>query len=140
MRFALGWAVVATLGFVSCDAAPANREMEATHQVANPSSPATSSGEAKPAEPVATEAGAEASAAVAAPVPIEAGKVTLSPENTKIEFVGVHLPPKQPDPRTGGFEKFSGKLEVDVAAKALKSINVEIDATSLWTQVGGKLT
>jgi polyisoprenoid-binding protein YceI len=66
--------------------------------------------------------------------------VTLTPENTKVEFVGIHLPPKQPDPRTGGFEKLSGKAKVDASGKALQAVSVEIDTTSLWTEVGGRLT
>lgn len=79
-------------------------------------------------------------AAAATPVPVQAGTATLTPENTKIEFVGTHMPPKQPDPRTGGFEKFTGKLQVDAAAKALRSVSIEIDTTTLWTEVGGRLT
>jgi polyisoprenoid-binding protein YceI len=69
------------------------------------------------------------------PVPISNGAIELTPDNTKIEFVGLHLPPKQPDPRTGGFEKFTGKIQVDPTTKALKSITVDIDTTSIWTQI-----
>lgn len=35
------------------------------------------------------------------PVPIESGVVALTPENTKIEFVGTHV--GEPNPRTGVF-------------------------------------
>jgi polyisoprenoid-binding protein YceI len=66
------------------------------------------------------------------PVPIENGVVTLSPENTRIEFVGTHSG-ENPDPRTGTFTKFSGKIEVDAAAKAVKSITIDIDATTIAT-------
>jgi polyisoprenoid-binding protein YceI len=72
--------------------------------------------------------------AAAKPVPVSDGVVTLSPENTKIQFVGVHSPPKKPDPRTGGFAKFSGKAEVDADGK-LKSVSVDIDTTSLFTSI-----
>lgn len=64
---------------------------------------------------------------------VESSTLTLAPENTKIEFVGTHVGEK-PDPRTGGFEKFTGEAVVDRAAKALKSVQVEIDAVSLWTE------
>jgi len=90
----------------------------------------------EPQNRATTPAGAAAPAAVA----VEGGEAILSQENSKIEFVGVHLPPKQPDPRTGGFEKLSGKAKVNTAGKALESLNVEIDATSLWTEIGGRLT
>jgi polyisoprenoid-binding protein YceI len=69
----------------------------------------------------------------AASAGIQSGALVLSPENTKIEFVGTHVGDK-PDPRTGGFEKFTGKLEVDVAAKTVKSVVIDIDTASLWTQ------
>ncbi len=72
-----------------------------------------------------------ASVAVKA-VPIASGKVTLSPENTLIQFVGTHLG-DSPDPRTGNFQKFQGELSVDAKAKTLKSVQVEIDIASLWT-------
>ena len=45
------------------------------------------------------------------PVPIQSGAVTLTPANTRIDFVGTHEGPK-PDPRKGGFAKFSGKVVV----------------------------
>jgi polyisoprenoid-binding protein YceI len=71
------------------------------------------------------------------PVPIESesesGVVVLTPENTKIEFVGTHV--GDPNPRTGVFEKFSGKVEVDLATKSLKFISVEIETDSLWTPI-----
>lgn len=136
----LVWIVgaMAILWMAGCDAATADRAAPA---VVAPADGTPAAVAAAPAEgsPVANTA-AEASAAVAVPAPIEAGKVTLTPENSRIEFVGIHLPPKQPDPRTGGFEKFTGQLTVDAAAKALQSIKMEIDTTSLWTQVGSKLT
>lgn len=69
-------------------------------------------------------------------VPLSDGEANLSPENTKIEFVGTHTGDK-PEPRTGGFEKFSGKIAVD--GGTLKSISFEIDADSMWTEFG-KLT
>ena len=65
-------------------------------------------------------------------VPIELGVAQLSPENTKIQFVGKHTN-ERPD-RTGGFERFIGRVEVNPASNALTSIRVEIQADSLWTQ------
>ena len=80
-----------------------------------------------------------AAAAAAAPTPVKGGVVTLSPANTKIVFVGTHAAPKKPDPRTGNFEKFSGKAEVDAEKKTLKSVAVEIETASLKTEID-KLT
>jgi polyisoprenoid-binding protein YceI len=73
-------------------------------------------------------------ALAATPVPVTGGHATLSPDNTKIQFVGTHSPPKQPDPRAGGFAKFKGKAEVDPATKSLKAVNVEIETASLFTE------
>jgi polyisoprenoid-binding protein YceI len=69
-----------------------------------------------------------------APVPVSGGTATLSPQNTSIRFVGVHTGDK-PDPRTGGFAKFSGKVTVDPATSAIKSISTDIDTTSLYTSI-----
>ena len=68
------------------------------------------------------------------PVPVASGKVALTPENTSIGFVGTHVGAR-PDPRVGGFERFTGTAEVDPASKALKSASVEIQTDSLWTQL-----
>lgn len=59
------------------------------------------------------------------------GNAALTPQNTKIQFVCAHVGAK-PDPRTGGFSKFSGKAEI--AGKALKAISLDIDANSLTTE------
>jgi polyisoprenoid-binding protein YceI len=66
--------------------------------------------------------------------------VRLSPENTKLEFVCIHLPPKAPDPRKGGFDKFAGKAGVDPESKSVKTLSVEIDTTTVRTEIGGRLT
>jgi polyisoprenoid-binding protein YceI len=60
--------------------------------------------------------------------------IALTPENTRIQFVGTHVGPK-PDPRTGGFEKFKGTMELEPATGVLKSVAVEIDTQSLWTEI-----
>ena len=87
-----------------------------------------------PGGPVETTASAEPT-----PVAIEAGVAALGPKNSKIEFIGTHVGPR-PDPRLGGFEKISGKAEVDEATKTLKSVSIDIDTRSVWTQIGGPLT
>jgi polyisoprenoid-binding protein YceI len=91
--------------------------------------PAPAAGEA----PAAAESTARAAAELT-PVKIEDGAATLSPDNTKIEFVGTHSPPKPPDPRVGVFQKFSGAAKVDADAKELQSVSVEIGTASLKTQ------
>jgi len=73
-------------------------------------------------------------ALAATPVPVSGGAATLSPNNTKIQFVGTHSGAK-PDPRTGGFAKFKGKAEIDAAKKTLKSVSVEIETASLFTEI-----
>lgn len=67
------------------------------------------------------------------PVAIRTGTVALSPENTKIQFVGKHRD-LRPD-RTGVFEKFQGEIKVDPSTKAIDSIAVEIEAASLVTGI-----
>lgn len=65
------------------------------------------------------------------PVPLDNGVATLGPENSRIVFVGVHSNPEKPDPRTGGFEKFTGKAAVSDGQ--LKSVELEIDMDSVFT-------
>lgn len=64
---------------------------------------------------------------------IDSGKVTLTPENAKIQFVGSHTD-KSKDDRVGTFGQFSGAVEVDPDSGALKSISIEIDADSVETE------
>jgi polyisoprenoid-binding protein YceI len=79
-----------------------------------------------------------ASGAEGTPVGISEGVATLSPENTRIQFVGTHVGPK-PDPRTGVFTKFSGKVQIDPQSKVIKSITLDIQTNSLETPIA-KLT
>lgn len=67
------------------------------------------------------------------PVAIRTGTVALSPENTKIQFVGKHTD-LRPD-RTGVFERFQGEIKVDPSTKTIESITVEIEAASLVTGI-----
>ncbi|MCO8122009.1 YceI family protein [Stieleria sp. TO1_6] len=71
------------------------------------------------------------------PVPLNSGVATLAPANSRIDFVGTHEGDK-PDPRKGGFEKFSGKASVGDDG-ALESVAFEIETGSLWTEID-KLT
>jgi len=63
-------------------------------------------------------------------VPTTGGAATLTPQNTKIQFVCAHVGPK-PDPRKGGFGKFTGQAVID--GKSLKSVTLDIETTSLFT-------
>lgn len=72
------------------------------------------------------------------PVPIVDGKVELSPETTLIEFVGTHVG-EDPKPRVGGFKKFKGQIEVTDENAGIKSMHLEIDVNSIWTEFS-KLT
>lgn len=70
----------------------------------------------------------------AEPVPVAKGVATISAANSKITFVGTHSGEK-PDPRTGGFAKFTGKVTVDPATKSLTAVTADIDTTSLFTAI-----
>jgi polyisoprenoid-binding protein YceI len=70
---------------------------------------------------------------------IDDGKVKLSPENSKVEFVGTHTG-DDPRPRLGGFARFRGLLTMADEGASVQSLELEFDTTSLWTQLGGKLT
>jgi polyisoprenoid-binding protein YceI len=69
----------------------------------------------------------------AEPVPLEKGVATVSAANSKITFVGTHSGAK-PDPRTGGFGKFTGKVTIDPTTKLLKSVTADIETASLFTE------
>lgn len=64
------------------------------------------------------------------------GKVGITPDNTRIEFIGAHAPGKT-EPRKGEFNKFMGHVDLD--AQELQAIHVDIDTTSLKTEID-KLT
>jgi polyisoprenoid-binding protein YceI len=74
------------------------------------------------------------SVALAESVPLDKGVASISAANSKITFVGTHSGAK-PDPRTGGFTKFTGKVTVDPATKALTGVTADIDTTSLFTPI-----
>jgi polyisoprenoid-binding protein YceI len=74
---------------------------------------------------------AVAASQAAEAVPTQGGTAVLGPQNTKIQFVCAHVGPK-PDPRKGGFGKFSGKAVVE--GKSLKSVSLEIETASLFTE------
>jgi polyisoprenoid-binding protein YceI len=59
--------------------------------------------------------------------------VTLSPENTTLQFVGLHANPEKPDPRTGEFTQFAGTAIVD--ENSLASVEVEIETASVTTEI-----
>ena len=67
------------------------------------------------------------------PVPVVDGKVELNPKTTMIEFVGIHVG-DDPKPRVGGFKKFAGTVELNDSKDMVKSMNLEIDVDSLWTE------
>lgn len=151
MRYML--AVLAVTGFVlaGCEAqykpapaatapqsGPTGADAAAAPATGDPAASASAESTESSAASAAAPAGEESeTAATKAPVPVVDGVATLSPDNTKIQFVGLHSPPKDPDPRTGGFAKFSGQARL--AGQRLESISVDIDTTSLFTSIG-KLT
>ncbi|WP_254512652.1 YceI family protein [Anatilimnocola floriformis] len=66
-------------------------------------------------------------------VPVDKGAAAISAANSKIAFVGTHSGDK-PDPRVGGFGKFTGKVTVDSTGK-LTGVTADIDATSIFTAI-----
>lgn len=55
----------------------------------------------------------------------------LAPENTSVEFTGVHAE-GEPRPRIGGFKKFKGAIGVE--NDKLTVIEVEFEIASIWTE------
>lgn len=82
-------------------------------------------GTAGPVEPApATAPAGELTAA--------AQEVALTPENTKIQFVGTHVG-DDPKPRTGTFGTFQGTAALE--GEQLKSVQVDIETASLTTDI-----
>ncbi len=71
----------------------------------------------------------------ATPVAVESA-VFLSPENSNISFVGIHVG-DDPKPRLGGFAKFNGHVKVDSAKKSIIGVHLDIDIDSVWTEFAG---
>ena len=72
-------------------------------------------------------------------VPVRpASVVLLSPTNSSISFVGIHVG-DDPKPRLGGFKKFRGYVSLDKSAGEIKSLVVDIQVDSVWTEFN-KLT
>jgi polyisoprenoid-binding protein YceI len=87
--------------------------------------------EAAPGQSSAAESGAKAGQITSAAAIVT---VPLAPQNSRIQFVCAHIGDR-PDPRTGGFEKFKGMLELDRKSNTLKSVELEIDTASLTTEI-----
>ncbi|WP_197528725.1 YceI family protein [Aeoliella mucimassa] len=65
------------------------------------------------------------------PVAVEGTTAKIGPANTRVDFVGIHTG-NDPKPRLGGFKKFQGVLVVE--GDALKTISVEFEIGSIWTE------
>lgn len=133
MKFRLGLMIVGSLLVSACSNQAGNAPQTSNKPATGPGG-AAGIGGPMGSPPMGAASISEGSVVEARPVPVEAGVAKLTPENTKIGFVGTHAGEK-PDPRTGGFEKFSGLAEVDADGKTLKSVSVEIETGSLWTQM-----
>ena len=66
------------------------------------------------------------------PVPVQP-VVFLTPANSRISFVGIHVG-EDPKPRLGGFKQFQGYAVVDPNNNVLSSIVFDINVDSVWTQ------
>lgn len=67
------------------------------------------------------------------PVPMQEGRVMLTPENTTIQFVGKHTNDR-PD-RVGVFMRFAGEAKVDRATNSLQAVSVDVETESLQTPI-----
>ncbi len=70
--------------------------------------------------------------AMATPVAVQS-VVFLTPSNSRISFVGIHVG-DDPKPRLGGFKEFQGNVVVDPVNNAISSVNFDINIDSVWTQ------
>jgi polyisoprenoid-binding protein YceI len=149
MRFAVALLVTASLFAMGCGepAASTSNPPAPTPPALNPPETSKPAGDATPgAESAAADVhgmgAATASAPAAAPpegftpVALENGIVKLVPENTTIQVVGQHNPPRGEGPRdrdarTIVFEKFTGSLTFDPATKLPQTAIAEIDTNSL---------
>jgi polyisoprenoid-binding protein YceI len=66
--------------------------------------------------------------------PVQNGVARLSSENTLIQFVGTHVGDK-PDPRTGRFTDFTGKVSLAPESQELQAIEIDIQTESLTTPI-----
>ncbi|MHC5109497.1 MAG: YceI family protein [Planctomycetota bacterium] len=68
------------------------------------------------------------------PIPVKSGTAKLSPDNSRISFIGTHEG-ETPDPkaRHGGFAEFAGKAKVNEGT--LESVIINIDTKSVFTQI-----
>lgn len=116
---------------------PAEEVEGLTDKATEETAPKEKAPEEKPAEKPAPEEGAQmkkpaeetTTVAAEASGPVE---VKLTPENTLIQFVGIHKGDK-PDPRTGKFGKFNGLAKA--ADGKLTEVTIVIDTPSLETEI-----
>jgi polyisoprenoid-binding protein YceI len=102
--------------------------------VAGPTMPAATT----TPEEAGTATASDAGVSLASDAALDSLAFPITPENTRIEFIGTHVGEK-PDPRKGRFEKFTGKLDADPTTKKLLAVSLEIDTSSLMTDID-KLT
>ena len=67
-----------------------------------------------------------------APVPVQS-VAFLTPANSRISFVGIHVG-DDPKPRLGGFKQFQGYAVVDPGNSTVNSVVIDINVDSVWTQ------
>ena len=70
--------------------------------------------------------------AATTPVPVQS-VVFISPTNSRISFVGIHVG-DDPKPRLGGFKQLQGYAVVDPGSNTINSIVIDINVDSVWTQ------
>lgn len=138
---------VLSLLVAGCEAQPDPGTTATSSPPETAATPATGDTVATPEAGVSTAtAGSAASAPESAPAnasPAASGDtpapvtqdVVLTPDSTKIQFVGTHV--GEPKPRTGTFAKFQGTAGLE--GDSLRSVQVDIETASLTTDID-KLT
>ena len=77
---------------------------------------------------------ASAQQSTGTPAPIRAGRVLLTPDNTRIQFVGTHVG-DEPKPRIGRFDEFTGEIQLSPDGNQLVTVKLDIETDSLVTPI-----
>jgi len=117
-------AMAAALSLSGCAANPADNVPKAETSAAQPVPEAQQAAPSKDAPPAVVKSAAEPATPAGAP----SGSLTISPETSKVEFIGS----KVTGSHKGGFKAFSGTAELTPDGASLAALNVEIDMNSTW--------
>ena len=121
--FSLG-TTAAALSLSGCAANPADNVPRAETSAPQAAPAAPQAAPSTDAPPAVVKSAAEPATAAGA----SSGALAISPETSKVEFVGS----KVTGSHSGGFKAFSGTAELAPDRASLAALNVEIDMNSTW--------